>query len=221
MHFDEAVRSRRSVRGFLPREVPAATLREVLELAQLTPSNCNVQPWLVHVVSGETLKHLREALVSAASSGLATNPDFPADIRRFTGLHRERQIDAAVQLYGAMEIGRQDAEGRKRAYVQNYAFFDAPHVIFIFIEAEFGPREIHDKGMYGQTLLLALASRGIASCAQGALGEYPDIVRRHLGVGPEHRLMYGISLGYEDPAVKANQARVGRAAIEDVVRFHD
>jgi len=221
MTLDEAVRSRRSVRGFLPAEVPASILREALELAQLTPSNCNVQPWLVHVVSGATLARLREDLVAAATSGLPTNADFPADIRRFTGVHRDRQIDAAVQLYGAMEIARNDLDGRKHAYIQNYAFFDAPHAIFVFIEGHFGAREIHDKGMYGQTLLLALASRGIGSCAQGALGEYPDIVRRHLGVGPEHRLMYGISVGYEDPAAKANSARVGRAPLEDVVRFHD
>lgn len=220
MTLDEAVRNRRSVRGFLPESIPDAVLREVLELAQLTPSNCNVQPWLVHVVSGQTLSVLRDALVDAASAGLPTNPDFPADIRRFAGVHRERQIDAAVQLYGAMDVARGDIDGRRRAYISNYAFFGAPHAIFIFIESQFGPREIHDKGMYGQTLLLALASRGIASCAQGALGEYPDIVRRHLGVGPEHRLMYGISIGYEDPAVKANAARVGRAPIEDVVRFH-
>ena len=221
MTLDEVIRDRRSVRGFLPTEVPIPILREVLEIAQRSPSNCNVQPWLVHVVSGSTLARMRNDLIAAADAGLPTHPDFPADIRRFTGVHRERQIDAAVQLYGAMEIGRHDTDGRKRAYVQNYAFFDAPHAIFIFIESHFGPREIHDKGMYGQTLLLAMASRGIASCAQGALGEYPDIVRRHLGVQPEHRLMYGISLGYEDPAAKANKARVGRAPIDEVVRFHD
>lgn len=125
-----------------------------------------------------------------------------------------------MQLYGAMGIARGDTDGRRRAYINNYAFFGARHAIFIFIESQFGPREIHDQGMYGQTLLLALASRGIASCAQGALGEYPDIVRRHLGVGPEHRLMYGISIGYEDPEANANDTRVGRAPIDDVVRFH-
>lgn len=88
MTLDDAVRHRRSVRAFLPKEIPDAVLREVLELAQLTPSNCNVQPWLVHVVSGDTLTRLRDALVEAASTGQPTNPDFPADIRRFTGVHR-------------------------------------------------------------------------------------------------------------------------------------
>ena len=65
MTIDEAIRHRRSVRGFLPDEVAEATLREVFELAQWSPSNCNVQPWTPHVVSGEALQRLRAALVAA------------------------------------------------------------------------------------------------------------------------------------------------------------
>jgi hypothetical protein len=34
----------------------------------------------------------------------------------------------------------------------------------------FNTREAADIGMYAQTLMLALTARGIASCAQGALG---------------------------------------------------
>ena len=37
MNVDEAIRLRRSVRGFLPREVPEATLHEVFALAQCAP----------------------------------------------------------------------------------------------------------------------------------------------------------------------------------------
>jgi nitroreductase len=40
----EAIQRRRSVRAFLPDEVPEAILRSALELAQLAPSNCNAQP---------------------------------------------------------------------------------------------------------------------------------------------------------------------------------
>ena len=62
MSVDEAIRRRRSVRGFRTDEVPEALLREVFELAQWAPSNCNVQPWTPHVVSGEVLRRLRDAL---------------------------------------------------------------------------------------------------------------------------------------------------------------
>ena len=162
MPLEEAIRLRRSVRGFLPDEVPAPILHEVFTLAQQTPSNCNVQPWIPHVVSGTALAALREALVTVG----------------------------------------------------------APHAVFIFMQKPFDTREATDIGMYAQMLMLLLTARGIASCAQGALGLYPPIVRRHLGILDDQRLLFGISFGYEDPTVKANEARVGRASLGEAVHFH-
>lgn len=216
---DEAIRRRRSVRGFLPDEVPETTLREVFELAQLAPSNCNVQPWVPHVVSGEALAKLKGALVDAGMRDEPINPDFEAD-RKFLGIHRERQIDAAQRLYGAMGVERRDLVGRKMAYVRNHACFDAPHAVFIFMPSYFDVREATDIGMYAQTLMLALSARGIASCAQGALSLFPDIVREHFGVPADRKLLFGVSFGYEDPSVRANAARVGRALLHDAVCFH-
>ena len=216
---DEAIRRRRSVRGFLADELPESVLHEVFTLAQAAPSNCNVQPWTPHVVSGAALKTLRDALVEAGMNDRPIDADFNADFK-FAGAHRERQIDSAQQLYGAMGVERRDFVGRKAAYIRNHACFDAPHAVFVFMPAGFGAREATDVGMWGQTLMLALTARGAASCAQGALSLYPNIVRAHLGVGDHQKLLFGISFGYEDAAVKANAARVGRAALDDAVRFH-
>lgn len=219
MSVDEALRRRRSVRGFLPTDVPEATLREVFALAQRTPSNCNVQPWVPHVVSGELLRRLRDELVASDSRGEPHHADWPAD-GKFSGVYRERQVDAAVQLYGAMGVQRDDRAGRHAAYVRNHAFFGAPHAVFVFMHAPHDTREAADIGMYAQSLMLLLTARDIASCAQGALGLYPKVVRRHLGLDATHRLLFGISFGYEDPAVKANAARIGRADLVEAVRFH-
>jgi nitroreductase len=219
MSVDEAIRFRRSVRGFLSDEVLEATIREVFELAQWAPSNCNVQPWTPHVATGGRLRRLRAALVEAGMRDQPINPDFDAD-RKFAGVHRERQVDAAQRLYGAMGVERRDLVGRKMAYVRNHACFDAPHAVFIFMPEEFGVREATDIGMYAQTLMLAFTARGIASCAQGALSLFPDIVREHLGVPATQKLLFGISFGYEDISVKANAARVGRASLDDAVSFH-
>jgi nitroreductase len=219
MSVDEAIRRRRSVRGFRPEEVPEATMREVFELAQWAPSNCNVQPWTPHVVSGEALKRLRDALVDAGMRDEPIRPDWPAD-GKFTDVYRERQVDAAQRLYGAMGVERRDAVGRKMAYIRNHAFFDAPHAVFVFMPEPFDTREATDIGMYAQTLMLALTARGIGSCAQGALGLFPHIVREHLGIPANYKLLFGVSFGYEDASVKANAARVGRANLDDAVRFH-
>lgn len=219
MSVDEAIRRRRSVRGFLPDELPEAMLKDVFALAQWAPSNCNVQPWAPHVVSGAVLHRLRDALVDAGMRDEPINPDFSAE-RKFAGVHRERQVDAAQQLYGAMGVERRDLAGRRQAYIRNHAAFDAPHVVFIFMDQEFEEREAIDVGIYAQSLMLALTARGVASCAQGALSLYPDIVRAHLGISSHQKLLCGIAFGYEDTNVKANAARVGRASLDDSVRFH-
>ncbi len=219
MTLDEAIRTRRSVRGFLAQAVPEATLHEVFELAQWSPSNCNVQPWVPHVVSGASLEALRDALVAAGMQDRPIEPDWPAD-GVYPGVYRQRQVEAARALYGAMGVERHDREGRRAAYVRNHAFFGAPHVVFIFMHEPFDTREATDLGMYAQTLMLALTSRGIASCAQGALGLYPSTVRRHLGLPDAARLLFGISFGYEDPADPANAARTGRAPLHEAVQFH-
>lgn len=219
MKLDLAIRTRRSVRGFLPEPVPEATLREVFELAQWSPSNCNIQPWVPHVVSGDALRRLGTAMCEAAEAGQPYDPDWPAD-GKYQGIYRERQYDAAARLYGAMGVERRDLEGRRAAYLRNLRCFDAPHAAFIFMHRPFDAREITDVGMYAQTLMLALTSRGIASCAQGALGLYTGIVRRHLGLDEDHRLMFGVSFGYEDPSVAANATRTVRAPLEQAVRFH-
>jgi len=219
MSVTQAIRNRRSVRGFLSDPVPEPIIREAFELAQLAPSNCNVQPWTPHVVSGETLAKLRAALVDAGLRDEPIKADFDAD-RKFTGVYRERQVDAAQQLYGAMGVERRDLVGRRQAYIRNHACFDAPHAVFVFMDESFAEREATDIGMWAQTLMLALTAQGVASCAMGALSLFPDIVRAHLGVPPKQKLLFGISFGYEDVAVKANEARVGRAALDDAVRFH-
>lgn len=219
MDLDEAIRSRRSVRGFLPREAPETVLREVFDLAQCAPSNCNVQPWLPFHLSGPGLRALADKMVAASLAGQAPNPDISSE-RTFTGAYKERQYDAARQLYGAMGVERHDRPARDAAYRRNLEFFGAPHALMIFMPGDFGMREAIDIGIYSQTLMLALTSRGLSSCAQGALGLYPDIVRDHLGVSADYQLLMGISFGYEDPSIPANAARVGRAPVSEALVEH-
>jgi nitroreductase len=219
MSLDDAIRGRRSVRGFRPDEVPEDVIRGVFALAQHAPSNCNIQPWLSHVVSGDSLRALADKMVSAAKAGIPPDPDFTAD-RKFQGVYRSRQIDAAVQLYGAMGIERSDTVRRNAAYLRNLSFFGAPHGVFVFMSGEFEHREAVDLGIYAQTLMLAMTSRGIANVAQGALSLYPTIIREHLGLGVDNRLIFGISFGYEDEEEPANKARVGRDALDAAITFH-
>src|SRR5437899_3203687 len=87
--FAALVRTRRSTRAFLPEPVPVETIVSVLEDAQQTPSNCNTQPWDVHVVSGKSLERLSAAMQDANAAGERTL-DFTFDASVFPGPYGER-----------------------------------------------------------------------------------------------------------------------------------
>lgn len=215
---ESLLKNRRSVRGFLPTPVPPDQLQNVFALAQHAPSNCNTQPWVVHVVSGEKLETLRRVLPQNTMMGKMT-PDFPYN-GKYDGVYKERQYDAANQMYSALNIPREEKHKRMEVFLRNYSFFGAPHVAFLFLPEPFGLREAADVGMYAQLLMLALTANGIASCPQTSLGFHAEVVRETLGIEPSCKLLFGISFGYEDTQDPINQARVGRAALEENTVFH-
>jgi nitroreductase len=218
--FERIAVGRRSVRGFLPDPVPRATIERVLRIAGSAPSNCNTQPWRVHVVSGPAADAMRGALVAAADIDPAGQPEIPV-AGTYQGIWRERQIDAARRLFAARGVARDDRAGRHRSLLENFRFFSAPHAAFLFMPAWGGMREAADCGMYAQTLLLALSAAGLGSIPQAALSFHPAVVRRLLGLDPEddHRLLMGIAFGQEDGAHPTRMVKPGRAA--DLVHFHD
>lgn len=217
---EELGHARRSVRAFLPEPVPEALIRRALTIAQQAPSNCNIQPWMIHIVSGAAAKRMRTALHDAAASGQRPTPDYPFT-GPYPGLYRTRQIDAAKTLFKATGVAREDMEGRRQSLLRNYLFFDAPHVAFLFMPDAFGLREAGDCGIFTQTLLLALTALGIGSCAQGALSHHAEVVRRELGIDASQRLLLGIAFGWEDRDHPANAARVGRADIDETATFYE
>ncbi len=217
---DSLLQTRRSVRGFRPDPVPQDVLRRIFTMATHAPSNCNVQPWVVHVVSGATAGHVRETLHDHARDGAALTPDYPLT-GAYPGTYRTRQVDAAKALFAATGIQRDDVAARTASFLRNFRFFDAPHAAFILMPDWAGIREAADCGMYAQSLMLAMTAHGVASCPQGALGHYADLVRHLLGAPDDQRVLFGIAFGYEDVTHPANQARTSRAALGDNTIFHD
>ena len=184
MTVDEAIRRRRSVRGFLPDEVPEATLREVFAArATVRPRTATCSPGSPHVVSGEALRRLqrcagrrRNARSADQRRTFAADPQIPRRASRAAG----RRGPAALR-----RDGRRAARPRRPQdglYPQSRLLRRAARRLRLHARGISASREATDIGMYAQTLMLALTARGIASCAQGALSLFPDIVREHLGV---------------------------------------
>lgn len=210
---------RRSVRGFAADEVPAAQMERIFSHARLSPSNCNVQPWIVHVVSGGKAAEMRQALEGAATERAEARPDFPLT-QAYSGPYRSRQVDAAKALFAATGVEREDRQARHASFIRNFRFFDAPHAAFIFLPPWAGWREAADVGMYAQALMLSMAAEGVASCAQATLSHHADVVKRVLGIDEELGLLLGIAFGFEDRDHPANRTRTTRAPLAENHVFH-
>lgn len=219
--FSQVVRARRSVRGFLPDPVTPAVIRAVLEDAQRAPSNCNTQPWQVHVVSGPTRDLLSRRMIQARRDG-ATSLDFSFDVADFgDGPYRARAHAQGAAYYQSLGVERSDAAGRDAAGERGLDFFGAPHAAFLFMP-RFGDgvRVAGDVGMYAQTLLLALEARGLAGVPQTMLGYYADVVREVLRVDAALGLLFGISFGRADPTGPSDAYRMDRVPLRESVVLH-
>lgn len=218
MSLTALLENRFSVRAFLDKPVPEEILKKIFTTAQLAPSNCNVQPWQIYVVSGRQKDALKDKLMEALMGGKPSNPDFDWEVR-YEGIHRDRQFESANALYGAMGIERSDKESRMNAMIRNWAFFDAPHVLFFTMEKYLNIMGAVDMGIYAQTLTLLMGENGIASCLQGALGQFPDPVRTFLNIPDGRGILFGMSFGYADETAEVNTTRTSRVPIDSSVVF--
>jgi nitroreductase len=216
--FDQIARSRRSIRGFLPEPLDTSVLEQIFATAAFAPSNCNTQPWFSHVVSGAVRDRLSQRFLQTIGQG-EHSLDFPYEAK-YDGEYRKRQLDVGILLYQALGVTRDDKQGKRRAFLRNLEFFDAPHVVFIFMPEWCGIREACDVGMYTQNLMLTMQAHGIASCPQTILGYDADSVRQELDIDSTMKLLFGISFGYEDPALPENQILPERAELPQLVQFH-
>ena len=215
--FLDVVSRRRSSRDFKSDPVPRELIESVFGTAQRAPSNCNTQPWFVHVVTGETLDQLRQELPTRLAAGDIAL-DSPYD-GKYEGVYKERQYASAAALYDSLGIARDQKAERNAWFMRNFSFFDAPAVAFFTLPTGFGLREACDLGMFAQTVMLGLTAHGLGSCPQTALAFLANVIRPALCLGDHEQLMFGMSFGYpNDTAV--NEVTTERASLADVVTFH-
>jgi nitroreductase len=213
--FEEVVRNRRSTRMFLrDKPVPRELIEEALRVAMRAPSNSNVQPWRLFVTSGPRRDRLVEALLEAASAGFPETTGLP---EAFLPLRQE----LGALVYGSMGIARHDAEARRLARLRNWEFFRAPVGAVVCMHRDLGLVDSLGVGMFLQTLLLALTDRGLGTCVQVSIAEYPDVVRAQLDIPDDLMVLCGLAIGYPDPAFGGNSLVVPRNPVEANVTFLD
>ncbi|WP_439669780.1 Nitroreductase [Cupriavidus necator] len=220
MKVSQAVASRKSVRGFLPRAVAPDTIRRVLDAAARAPSGGNLQPWHIHVIGGEALEGLRAIMrkrIAQAPAGEEREYDiYP---RELVSPYRDRRFQVGEALYHYLGIPREDKARRLAQFANNFTFFGAPLALFCTVDRRMGPPQWSDLGMYLQTVMLLLREEGLDSCAQECWAMYPQTLGKFLSLPAERMLFTGMAIGYEDPEAPANQLRSVRAPLEESTEF--
>ena len=208
----DVMRSRRSIRGYRPDPVPASVIREVLELACAAPSSMNTQPWHFYVITGAPLDAIRAGNSELMLAGEPIRRDLPI-VEEYRGVHRERQVAIAVDLFTSMGIERHDRDARLDWTMRGFRQFDAPVSIAITYDRvleESAPIAHFDLGAVTHGLVLAAWARGLGTVINGQGAMQSQVVREHARIADEHVLLTCVALGYPDNEFEANQVKSTR-----------
>jgi len=214
----EAIRTRKSIRGFKPDPVPKEVLGNIIDIARRAPSAMNTQPWEITVVSGEALDNIKRDNIQMLASGAIPNSDRPR--QPFEGVFRQRQVDLAIQLFQLMGIAREDKEKRAEWMQRGFRFFDAPAAIILSVDSslhESRPR--FDIGTISQTICLAALNYGLGTCIADQGIMYPEIVRKYTGIPESKRTIISIAIGYPDWDFPANKVESEREPVESITTW--
>ena len=219
---NSAISSRRSIRAFLPDPIPASTIESILEAASRAPSGTNMQPWKVHVLTGDSLKQVSEAVLAAHN-----DPDFVReqpykyypDIFPEPYLSRRRKV--GWDLYSVLGIEKGDKLKMHKQHGRNYTFFDAPVGMIFAIDTELEIGSWLDYGMFLQNIMIAARGYGLDTCPQAAFAPFQSVIKPILDIPDTQTVICGMALGHADEDAIENTLVSERAPLEEFVTFRD
>jgi nitroreductase len=218
--YAEVVLGRRSIRGYLDKPVPRPLIEEILEMAMRSPSSMNTQPYHFHVITGEPLDRIRQGNTERI---LAGEPD-SREFRRgepFKGVHRDRQVGCAIQLFEAMGIARDDKEARQDWVLRGFRQFDAPVCVIITYDRELDGSDDtpFDCGAVTTALVNAAWSKGLGCVINSQGIMQSPVVREHAGIPDDQVIMKAVAMGWPDTDFPANPVKITRRSVAEAARF--
>ncbi len=220
MRYDDVVRGRRSIRGYLDKPVPRALIEEILGLAMRSPTSMNTQPWHFHVITGEPLDRIRKGNTQRILGGAPDSREFRRG-EPFAGVHRERQVGVAKQLFGAMGIERDDKDARQDWVLRGFRQFDAPVCVIVTYDRELSGSDdtAFDCGAVTTALVNAAWSRGLGCVINSQGIMQSPVVREHAGIPDDQVIMKAVAIGWPDPDFPANAVVSPRKSVSEAARF--
>lgn len=215
----DAVVGRRSIRRFTEAAVADDVIHAILAAASRAASGMNMQPWLVHVVTGDARARLSHTVHAAARRG-ETSLEYAYLPSIMKEPYQARRRKIGFELYELYGIDRHDIVAREEAMLRNYDFFGAPVGLFITMDQVMAQGSWLDCGMFIQNIMIVSRAFGLETCPQQAWCDYGAVVHRELAIPEEHVLLSGMALGYADWSARENELVSERATPEEFTRWH-
>jgi nitroreductase len=226
MDIVEAINQRKSIRAFKSDPVPKEVLKEIMGLALRAPSWGDTQPWEFAIVTGKKLEEIRQAFVEKAVAAEEDNPDIPRP-RGFPQPYDTRYRTLGRKILELKGISREDREKRGRWLLQGLRLFEAPCVIYIYIDRSLyqqGDRlniwPVFDCGLVAENIMLLATRYGLGTVPQIQAVVYPDVLRKVLGIPDSKLIVLGISVGYADWDDPVNQLHSEREPLDNVSTWY-
>ena len=218
--YEEVVRGRRSIRGYLDKPVPRALIEEIIGLAIRSPSSMNTQPWHFHVITGEPLDRIRKGNTENILAGMPDSREFRRG-HAFAGVHRDRQVGCAIQLFEAMDIQRDDKEKRQDWVLRGFRQFDAPVCVIVTYDKELSDSDDtpFDCGAVTTSLVNAAWSRGLGCVINSQGIMQSPVVREHAAIPDDQVIMKAVAMGWPDESFPANPVKITRREVDEAASF--
>ena len=168
------------------------------------------------------LKDIGDAIIEKMNSGIEHDQFIQYYPLEWKNPYKKRRVETGVGLYTLMGVDRKDIKKRELMWHDNFRWFGAKTVFFVFTDKamiENAQGALLDCGAYMQSIMLAASGYEIQSCPQASTTEFGKVVARILDVPDDLALLYSVILGYEDKDAKINTYRPKRADISENVVF--
>jgi len=218
---DEAIRSRQSVRAFLPNPVEKRTVEELLRLASRSASGSNIQPWRVRVIAGDAKTRLTQAIFDAvARDGFEP---YQRDWNYYPVRWREpflgRRRKIGWDMYSLLGVAKGDFEGTQQARMRNYEFFGAPVGMMFTLDEDLEIGSWLDLGIFLGSIMIAARGHGLHTCPQAAFADFHSVIRPVLDIPENEIIVCGMALGHIDPDAPVNDLKTERADLDAFATF--
>ncbi len=164
----QAIKYRRSVREFLPNDVPKADLERILDMARHAPTAGNGQPWKFLPV--------REM-------------DNKARLRKVVEEYLRREIHK-------LELSPDEVIEHEQDFIRFVQkIFAAPVIVFVFVDASHHPQLVgYDGAMAVLNMMLAACALGYGTSFQTTI--FPDwLVKDFFSVPDDHKFICAVPIG--------------------------